>query len=473
MHEVEPRGAEQVEADVTDENSLLYKDAVLDRLSERANVAQFVSFAPDLAQRHARVRGYEANHLFPSVEEAARSLLAAAPDKSVNVRSFAPGDFKGKPFAYGLTSAPDAVSKLKEFSDAGLHTILNETVDVADGGVSGVAIGDLLEFAPGDTPRCVEKPGTVSLPRAEGLRMLGTVYHFEPALGYDANWRVEFSVHPLRRGFRHDHTIIWEMEDVGASSYAADVRWPNLFSRFVGDKAFGLLVADVLGLPVPRTTVFARNLAPFAFGAPTASGEFWIRTCPTEQDPGRFTTRRGWLDPFKLMRDEDPEGTRIASVLAQEGVDAQHSGSLVTSHDGEVTVEGVRGYGDDFMVGRAGRESLPPEVREAVVALYERASARLGAVRFEWAYDGRAAWVVQLHRGATDSSGNTVYPGEVASFRRFEVARGIDALRALISEVQGTGEGIEVVGNVGITSHFGDLLRRARVPSRIVPPGGD
>jgi hypothetical protein len=33
-------------------------------------------------------------------------------------------------------------------------------VDIEDGGVSGVAYGDMLEFAPGDTPRYVEKPGT-------------------------------------------------------------------------------------------------------------------------------------------------------------------------------------------------------------------------------------------------------------------------------------------------------------------------
>jgi hypothetical protein len=33
--------------------------------------------------------------------------------------------------------------------------------------------------------------------------------------------------------------------------------------------------------------------------------------------------------------------------------------------------------------------------------------------------------------------------------------------------LQGTGEGIVLAGRVGITSHLGDLLRRARIPSRI------
>jgi hypothetical protein len=466
MHKVETTGASGADGG----DFLLYKDAVLDQLSARANVAQFVSFAPDLSQRYARVRGYAANHSFPSVEAAVSAMLEAAPDDSVNVRSFTPENPKSREFIYGLRETGACVEHLRRLASAGLYTIVNETVDVNDGGVSGVAIGDVLEFAPDDTPRCVEKPGTVSLPRAIGLSLIQKVYHFQAALDYDLSLRVEFSIHPLRRGFRHEHTIVWELEEVGAVNLAPDIRWPNLFSRFIGDKAFGLLIADSLGLPVPRTTAVPRRLAPFAFGTATNSGELWIRTCPTEQDPGRFTTRRGWLDPFKLMHEEDPEGKSIASVLSQEGVDARYSGSLVVSHEGEVTVEGVRGYGDEFMLGRAGREELPPEVRSAVTQLFEQASARLGAVRFEWVYDGQTAWIVQLHRGATASSGNTIYPGDAESFQRFEVAQGIDALRELIAKVQNSREGILLVGNVGVTSHLGDLLRRARIPSRLVSP---
>jgi hypothetical protein len=49
----------------------------------------------------------------------------------------------------------------------------------------------------------------------------------------------------------------------------------------------------------------------------------------------------------------------------------------------------------------------------------------------------------------------------------FEVSDGIEALRELIGRVRGTGEGIVLVGRVGVTSHLGDLLRRAQIPSRI------
>ena len=57
-----------------------------------------------------------------------------------------------------------ATSVLKRFSSQGLHTIVNETVDVNDGGVSGVLMHNVLEYSPDDTPRCVEKPGVASLP---------------------------------------------------------------------------------------------------------------------------------------------------------------------------------------------------------------------------------------------------------------------------------------------------------------------
>ena len=444
-----------------------FKDEVLERLSARANVAQFVSFGPDLAQRFCRVRGFEAGHRFASLEEGAAALLGASADGSVNVRSFTPEKPKSREFIYGVSEAGRAAAEVRRLAAEGLYTIVNETVNVDDGGVSGVCVGRLVEFAPGDTPRCVEKPGTASLPREGGLRLLEKVYHFRPALDYPAATRVEFSLHPMRRGFRYEHTIVWELEEVGEVASRADVRWPNLFSRFVGDKAFGLLVGDMLGAPVPLTTVFARGVAPFTFGAATGSGEFWIRTCPVEQEPGRFTTRRGWLDPFKLLADEDPEGTRIASVLAQESVAAAFSGSLVADAEGGVTVEGVRGFGDAFMVGRAGVEELPGEVRASVLRLFESLSASLGPVRLEWVHDGEAVWLLQLHSGATQTSGGTIYPGEAARYHAFKVEQGIDALRTLISKVQGSGDGILLVGNVGVTSHLGDLLRRARIPSRV------
>ncbi len=452
-------------------NGLLVKDAVLDRLSEKANVAQFVSFGPDLSQRYSRVRECTPNHKFNSIEDAVGALLAVSPDKSVNVRSFTPENPKSREFIYGLQKVYDVVEGVRRLASEGLYTIVNETIDIHDGGVSGVALGGVIEVAPGDTPRCVEKPGTVSFPREVGIALLEKVYHFRPALAFGPGARVEFSLHPLRRGFRHDHTIIWEMEEVDSHDISTAIRWPNLLSRFMGDKAFGLLVADTLCLPVPATTVIPRLLAPFSFGQPTRSGEIWIRTCPVVQDPGHFTTQRGWCDPYRLLSEEDPDGTQIASTLAQEGIDALFSGSLIVQADGEVKIEGTHGYGDKFMVGVAEVEALPEGVIDSVKQLYKQASGLLGPVRMEWVHDRNdSTWIVQIHSGKTTSQGSVVHQGEASRYHRFEVSAGIDELRELISKVRGTGEGIILVGHVGVTSHLGDLLRKAEIPSFIEQP---
>jgi hypothetical protein len=445
-----------------------YKDRILDNLAARANVAQFVSFNPTLEQRYARIYGYEANYKFPSLVEAIAAMLERSPEHSVNIRSFDPQDPKSREFIYGLKDADVIKFEVQRLACEGLYTIVNETIDIDDGGVSGVLLGDIIEFAPGDTPRCVEKPGTAALPRQLGLRLLETVYGFSPTLDYLPHTRVEFSIHPLRRGFMRDHTIIWELEDVGVNHAQADIHWSNRFSRFLGDKVYGLLIASLLDLPVPKTTVISRKVAPFSFGKPTGNTEVWIRTCPLVQVPGKFTTHHGWLDPFQLMQDEDSNGDAIASVISQAGIEATYSGALIVSEKGEITVEGTKGFGEDFMVGIKKRDILPEEIINSVKVLYEQISSRLGAVRMEWVADSSQVWIVQLHCGATKSSGSVIYPGNPSKYHEFDVEQGLEALRELISRVNNQSEGIVLLGDVGITSHFGDVLRRAEVPSKII-----
>ena len=88
-------------------------------------------------------------------------------------------------------------------------------------------------------------------------------------------------------------------------------------------------------------------------------------------------------------------------------------------------IEGTSGFGDAFMVGEQTPETLPHEVRADVAHVYERASAVLGPVRFEWVHDGREVWVVQLHKGASISQGRVIVPGDAPKWHRFDVKRGI------------------------------------------------
>jgi hypothetical protein len=318
----------------------------------------------------------------------------------------------------------------------------------------------------------VERPGTVALPHDDAMALLATVYGFRPELAADPGERVEFSIHPLAAGLRQTHTILWEREPAGPVALARRLAWPNAFSRLLGDKAFGLLVADLLGLAVPATTVVGRRVAPFRFGRPTGGGEPWLRTCPAEPVPGRFTTRRGWGDPFALLASEDPSGSEVAAVLAQQGVRARWSGAAVPGEDGGLLVEGVTGFGVGFMAARAAPVTLPDRVLADVRRVGAGAAARLGPVRFEWAHDGDRAWVLQLHLATVAASATTIYPGTPTRWHRFDPSDGLEGLRDLLATLR-SGEGVEVAGDVGVTSHVGDLLRRAAVPARLAGSGHD
>jgi hypothetical protein len=444
------------------------KDESLDRLARLINVAQFVSFSPlpELRQQYSRVLGFPPNHSFENLRVAVSALMNGSPEGSLNVRSFLPEDPRSKEFVYGLKSVSEVESAVERIAGQGLYVIVNETVDVNDGGVSGVVLGDAIEFAPDDTPRCVEKPGVASLPRIWGIRMLEQIYGFPLRLGAKRNVRLEFSIHPKPRGWKKTHILGWELESIGSTDVKPTLAWPNKFSRFIGDKAYGLLVADLAGLPVPRTLVISRRVSPFSFGRATGSHERWIRTCPTEQVAGKFTTHHGWIDPFKLMANEDPSGRFIASVLDQNAVPAEYSGAAIVGDKGIVVVEGKRGEGEVFMKGEALPEQLPKRINVDVIRLYAKAAEKLGPVRFEWVHDGNRAWIVQLHRGATTSSATVIVPGQAKRWRNFEVILGLEKLRTEL-ETLDEQEGIVLLGQVGLTSHIADVVRKAGRPARI------
>jgi len=445
-----------------------FKDAILAKLAAHQNVAQFASFAAHTCEvRHL----YLADPPSPppaTVSTCVDALICRSADGAVNVRAFDPYQPKSHEFLYGLTRREEVVSNVTRLAECGLFTIVNETIDVADGGVSGVQYGGIVEFAPDDTPRCVEKPGVASLPRPLAMRVLQTVYGFEPDLAFPEHLRVEFSIHPRRCGIRQGHTLMWEEEALPSVQLEASLEWPNLFSRLLGDKVFGLLIADGIGLKVPKTTVVARRVASFDFGQDTGETEVWLRTAPLESMPGLFTTSRRWIDPFRLLANEDPQGDRVSSVLVQHDVPARYSGAAGAGPGGAEVVEGVRGYGDKFMLGEAAPEPLPAEVSRLVRDILRKARSVIGDVRVEWVFDGTDVWVVQLHSGSLRSSGDLIYPGTPTREHEFQVSEGLESLRRLVAHIAGTGEGVILLGSVGVTSHFGDVLRKAQVPSRVM-----
>jgi hypothetical protein len=124
------------------------------------------------------------------------------------------------------------------------------------------------------------------------------------------------------------------------------------------------------------------------------------------------------------------------------------------------------GEGETFMKEKSGAERLPSHVTAEVEELFEMAKAILGAIRFEWAYDGQTAWLLQLHRGATQSAGNVIFPGDARQWKAFNPAAGLEVLREMIAS-SGPGDGLMVTGEIGLTSHLADLIRRAGIPAQI------
>lgn len=452
-------------------NSLHFKDSVLNELASFGNIAQFVSYSPALESRFSRVRGYSENYKFDSLSSAISELKEKSKSGTVNIRSFYPDSPKSQEFHYGLGDVKEAVMRVQNLAKKRLFTIVNETIEIDDGGVSGVVFGGVWEFAPLDTPRCVERPGTAELPDQLAQRLLERVYGFIPKVPTSNNLRFEFSIHPERRGYLGDHTILWEREHIESDGIKPEIRWPNRFSKFIGDKAYGLLIADSLGLPVPNTLVISRNVAPFSFGRETGSHEHWIRTCPSEQIPGKFSTFKGWHDPFKLMQTEDPNGDQISSILSQNGVHSAFSGAVHTSMKGQPIFEGVAGEGDEFMLGRSAPRTVPPEIKGDILDLRKRTEELLGPVRFEWAHDGAQGWIIQLHVGKSPSSGRTIFPGAPKEwvYLSGRSESPLEILRESTSRLKEDNLGVVLLGDFGVTSHIADVLRKEKIPSILRP----
>ncbi|MFQ5789022.1 MAG: hypothetical protein ACE5JI_00955 [Acidobacteriota bacterium] len=460
----------------------LYKDEVLDHLAWTANVAQFVSFAPGprLEQRFCRVLGYEPNHRFPSPEAAIRALLESSLEGTVNIRSYDPLRPEGNPFLRGLSSLDEVITNLSRLAgEERLYTIVNETIDEHDGGVSGVCYRGLIEFSPDANPRCVddEEIDTAVFPFELGMRVLTSVYGLEPDLRGREGARVEFSIHPRPRGWNQAHTIIWQSEQRPAAELKAKVRWPHRFSRLLGDKAFGLTVAAAIGLSVPRTMVFSRRLFPYMFGRPTGKEAVWTRTCAEVKEPGYYPSARGWHDPDAVLegrilrpaaRKTQAPPPPLASVLIQQAVPAMYSGRAILEERDGIEVRGVRGEGDAFMLGEQAHGPLPERTVQAVRHTYRIAYEAVGPIGIEWVFDGNTVWIVQLN--AATSPRPSVERDASREWVEFRFAKGrLEDFRREVMALCGTNKGIIVVGRVSPLSHLGEIAEVHGVPVRFSP----
>ena len=139
---------------------------------------------------------------------------------------------------------------------------------------------------------------------------------------------------------------------------------------------------------------------------------------------------------------------------------------IVGSH-GKPIIEGKEGEGDALMLGQIAPQKIPLKVKGEVERAFEHAEAALGPVRMEWVFDGERVWVVQLHRGATETDATHITQRRAQHWVPFDVGQGLEELRALISRLD-KNTGVEIRGRVGLTSHIADVVRKADIPARMV-----
>jgi len=159
----------------------------------------------------------------------------------------------------------------------------------------------------------------------------------------------------------------------------------------------------------------------------------------------------------------------LASVLVQEEVKAEYSGTAMPLGASGISVHGVHGAGDEFMRGDAGADAMPSTVEHAVVDTVERVQASLGPAKIEWVFDGAKTWILQLN--LITLAAPLTLPGDTAEWEQFHFSKGrLNEFRQRILELRGSNKGIVIIGNVSPLSHVGEIAEQYGVPVQFVTP---
>lgn len=441
----------------------MLKDEKLFRLAKKYNVAQFVSFSP-----HGKQRFRAFNHIGSGADVSWTIDEMLKHFDAICIRTFREDCESGNPFVFGVGNIDDALVQVNSFMSQGYHVILNEAISLEDNCSSGVWQDGLVEFAPQMTPRCVENEGCSSIPAKWAEKIFSILYGCENRLwnaqGSKHKRRFEFSIHANDVGYRKERLVVWE-EGRGCAS-KMNLRSSDPFSRWLGNKAAGLLYSWLAGVPVPRFCVFRRGQETplFVAGENTGTAKSWTRSCPAERTPGKYSTVRGFCNPHELM---EKDGQDVVSAIVQDEVSAQYSGAGFCSGK-YYNVEGVSGFGDRFMAGEQKPDKLPSkikhDVRDFMLGLRE---AIHSPVAVEWAHDGKKVWLLQLHLEDVGSRGAVVVPGEAIKWFAWKSSDGLEKLRSMAAWAKDNECGITLDGGVGLMSHAADIARQFRVPCRL------
>lgn len=444
------------------------KDLVLSLLSRKFNTAAFVSIGKDKKIRYSNFLDSDSETY--SIPELINMILMKSKTGKFGVRTFKPDKPNGNPFLYG--NAQDKIyevtNKIESFLEEGYIVIISETIEQKDGGIAGVKLGNLVELVPESTPRSVEEEGVCILPYDIWVNIMKKIYpqvDFKVFDDLNPNTRVEFTLHSSKQGIKNENIVIWELTEVDDESIPDNIKikTDNRFAEFIGNKAFGLLVMDTLNENIPKTTVVGRNVPLFRFGKET-SKDIIIRTAPNVKKPGKYYSGN-FTDPFKLMEGKED----ITSVLYQTVIEAKYSGAaLIDANSNKRIIEGVEGNGDLFMLAEKEINNLPKAVLDHINIVADRIilTDHFDKFSFEWVFDGRILWIVQLNTFESEFSNTVIYPGNPDKWINYDCKTGLEKLRDIVENID-SNTGIILNGKIGITSHMGDILRQAKIPPKI------
>lgn len=458
------------------------RDERMIAISGSANIANFVSFDGSGRLRFARLgtRSLRNSSQVP-LKDLLENLLSSV--GRVNLRFFAPGASTGARMVPDVSDLKTLFMTSEQCIAEDGYVIVSEAIALDDGGISGVVVHDVVEFMNGVTPRFVDQSTSKfpQLPTSVGEKMLRAIYGNDVnLLLFDKELRVEFSVHPNPVGHLGRRMIVWDAYHAPASSALRPmIEWPNVYSDWLGDKLYGLLVADAVGLTVPKSvgwlhprieseheSVFERWTPSLGvrFGQDTGSTDEWLRSSPSRRDPGKYPTLKSSskMDPLDWMAQIDPNGRNIRSVVQQQNVRSVYSGAAECGQ-GATLIEGVAGSGESYMLGRRVPEHIPKPVERNVRLMADQIFAAFGASRFEWAFDGDQTWLLQVNQKFVEDRSPIEVEVEGKKYVDFDPTEGLERLAEVIIVAKEADATVRLGRRVGLTSHVCELLHRADV----------
>ena len=429
------------------------------------NVARFFSLHPLGLLRYSAGMGPMLD-LRSSLTE----LKETASDGCFGIRSFLDGKPSGNPLFLHLNDEDKGVEIIESLQAKGYYTIVSESLDEKVTPLfSGVILGDRMELGFGTTPRCVDDPNirTAVLPLKLGKSIINTVFGAELPL-FKPRDRVEFTVTGTPVGALEQRHIVWEVSEEEATMTNTEIGiWPNHVSEAIGDKCYGLLVANAMGFNVPFTTAFVPNMQPFSFGRPKDTGTVYTRTCPATKSPGHYPSQRGYHNPLYALKhpeslDENFVQSQhvppLASMIVQQEVVAAYAGVCIFNTDQPMRVEGTKGYGDNFMLGDS-HDDMPAEVTTKVEAIGLSLLQNIGNGEIEWVmHQDGTLFVVQLCKHK-----NVVLPTP-EDFVEFAYKGHSDLERFReFCHNHDNSKGIVVTGGASELSHVGQIAKQYQI----------